>query len=582
MDATALKTRHGLILQGVVAEALRRAGVTFKENWQYDPDLERPDFTIPNTTKPKFAVEVHQTDARNSFQMKILRSFNAVTEAKVFFGDAIVSVNVLFGDPDREVPASNARALSGFFDVNIVPRKDASNSRAVKRLEDSALTLAGDESLSVADATEQVVSAEKAGVDSLSSLLANSLKGASLKAALMPLWQAERKRVRALGTPPFTGRTTHYKQAILQSLFLSDEHFAELLKKRDPNKCSPALREQLVLTGLAEVFPSVKGDLLILKSTLREFISDPKAAALRSLCEERLNEESAMHWFFEDIRDTTRREMMVAQFLKVISAGREEILNALQQSLLKERYAGVEHTRSWFADLLPLYVGESHNSFNRRMYQHPDYKYNLGNPFNNITIRSPRLGSNQDVLKDYASVAASCFEDAYRTGDRSIFAKSDHELQSRFVALRTGAAIKLQKLNPLYLVIESVAKELGLTATYQESPSFLSDLSDPTDPVGKYDLYHVSDGKTVVLVNALYIGEGYGSDHKADEWSARRRSLGYRSDSAGVHPVKRAGYIFVVDGVWTDKSIKKLHAAGWTHVIRLSELESVIKDIFRK
>lgn len=31
-----------------------------------------------------------------------------------------------------------------------------------------------------------------------------------------------------------------------------------------------------------------------------------------------------------------------------------------------------------------------------------------------------------------------------------------------------------------------------------------------------------------MLLNAIYIGEGYGSDHKADEWVARRRALGYR------------------------------------------------------
>jgi hypothetical protein len=582
MDATTLKTRHGLILQRTVAEALRRAGITFKENWQYHSDYERPDFTIPDTNTPRFAVEVHQTDARNAFQMKILRSFNAVTEAKAFFGDSLVSVNVLFGDPDREVPASNVRALFGFFDVNIVPRNDATNAREIKRLEDSALKLANDKSLSVVEAAKQLVKIEKEGINSLSTLIANSLRMASAKPTLSPLWQAERRRISILSTAPSAGTTTHYKWAILQSLFLSDEHFTELLKKRDPNKCSSELKEQLVLTRLAEEVSSIRGKVLVLNAILREFINTPKAIELRSLCENRLDNEPAMHWFFEDIRNRTRREQMVTHFLEVMKAGFEGILTALQSSLLTNTYSGIEHTRSWVADLMPLYVAESHNSFNRRMFQHPKYKRNLGNPFNNIAIKSPRLGSSPEVLCEYAKVATMCFQEAYATGTRSLFGDSAKELLRRFVALRTGAAIKLQKLNPLYLVVESVAQELGLIAIYSESPSFLSDLSDPSDPVGKYDLYQVSSGKQVALLNALYIGEGYGSDHKADEWSARRRSLGYRFDPTGVHPVRRAGYIFVIDGIWVDKSIKKLHTAGWTHIIRLPELELVLRDIFKK
>ena len=38
MDETKIKTRLGLIIQGLVRKALNVAGFTFAENYQYDPN----------------------------------------------------------------------------------------------------------------------------------------------------------------------------------------------------------------------------------------------------------------------------------------------------------------------------------------------------------------------------------------------------------------------------------------------------------------------------------------------------------------------------------------------------------------
>ena len=261
MNATEIKTRHGLILQGAIREALRTLDLTFRENWQYDPNYERPDFTLPDSDEPTFAIEVHQTDARNAFQMKVLRSFNAVTEAKLFFGDSIVSVNILFGNPATEIPASNARALYGFFDVNILPRNEAQDRAAIVELEEFALKLASDGNYDVARATRQVVKRQGLGVESLASLLEEKLNNARPNTSLVPLWRAEKSRVERLPEAPEVGAPTHTKRAILQSLFLSDEHFAQIRKLQDPNKCSSALQEQLVLTKVAETRPSIRGEI---------------------------------------------------------------------------------------------------------------------------------------------------------------------------------------------------------------------------------------------------------------------------------------------------------------------------------
>jgi hypothetical protein len=87
-------------------------------------------------------------------------------------------------------------------------------------------------------------------------------------------------------------------------------------------------------------------------------------------------------------------------------------------------------------------------------------------------------------------------------------------------------------------------------------------------------------GSKVAVAKVLYVGAGYGPDHKADEWSARRRSLGYRLVGEVVEPTDRLGYVFVLDGVWTPKAVRKLHAAGWDRICRLPDLEGCLRHLF--
>jgi hypothetical protein len=580
MNATKIKTRHGLILQALLGTALTQAGFTFRENWQYDPGLERPDFTIPDSDKPQFALEVHQTDARNSFQMKTLRSLNAVAEAKVFFGKNLVSVNILFGDPNTELPESNFKALCGFFDVNLVPRYDSKEGPQAKRLEEQALKLAEDDTHDVASAASKLRTTCKKEIKAISSIVKRSLKGVVADKNLAKIWDLEKKRIAALGPAPGALPTTHYKRCILESLYLSDADFTELIKVRDPNKGSKSLRTQLVDTGLATLRKVIGGERLELIPRMQNFICDPSASNLRSLSEKELKKDPSMLHFFEDIRNTARRKKMATGFVQAVNKGPAALEKSLLDSLMGKTIEGIPHTRCWIADLMPLVVSESHNSFNRRMFQHPAYRENLGNPFNNITICSPRLGTNTAILSHYATIAVKVFFDAVRETSIDITKLKINELGSLLVTLRIGAAIKLQKLNPLYLAAESVSASLGLTMTYGGQNSFIGDQSSPSDPVGKYDLFVVADGKKEVLLNALYVGEGYGSDHKGDEWSARVRALGYRITSGLVKRAKFSTCVFVLDGEWSEKSIKKLHSAGWTHICQLPQVEDTLRSIF--
>ena len=161
MNDTEIKTRLGLILQGVLGAALEKGGFSAVADYQYDPTCEKPDSLIPDEKNPKIMIEVHQTEARNSFQMKTLRAFTAVTEAKARYGNELMCVNVLFGDPDRELPASNVRAMCGIFDANILIRKHPELGEEVASLEEVALEYAKDEGVKTEQAQNVLITQKR-------------------------------------------------------------------------------------------------------------------------------------------------------------------------------------------------------------------------------------------------------------------------------------------------------------------------------------------------------------------------------------------------------------------------------------
>ena len=162
MNETEIKTRQGLILERVLAAALTKAGFKYAREHQYDPDSEVPDFLLPDEKNPKQIIEVHQTEARDSFRMKILRAFTAVAESKAHFGNDVVSVNVLFGNPEKELPSSNVKAMCGTFDLNLVPRRDCAKPELIEAMEEFSLSLAADDKWKTVAASSEVVKKQQA------------------------------------------------------------------------------------------------------------------------------------------------------------------------------------------------------------------------------------------------------------------------------------------------------------------------------------------------------------------------------------------------------------------------------------
>jgi hypothetical protein len=244
-------------------------------------------------------------------------------------------------------------------------------------------------------------------------------------------------------------------------------------------------------------------------------------------------------------------------------------------------FHGIEHTRCWILDLLPLCVGESHNHFNGRIFRHRDYSLTLGNPYPNLVIKSARLGnSERDAIK-LVEVATKCFWEYCAENDIDPNDIDAKRLELDLLRFRIEAAIKLHKLNPLFIAVEEISRSLGLGFEYTGLDNFLSDISTGNRAQSRFRAYRIFDvdGQQIIL-NSLYVGEGYGSDHKADEWSARGRALGYRMAGGEVEQVSYLAFVFVVDGEWSEKSLKKLHSAGWTHICQLPDVEDTLRNIF--
>jgi len=580
MDETEVKTRQGLILEGVLAAALAKAGFNYDQDVQYDESCEKPDFLIPNKAKPKLMVEVHQTEARNSFQMKILRAFTAVTESKAHFGNALVSVNVLFGDPDNELPASNIKAMCGIFDVNIIPRRDAANPSPIKKMEEFALTLAQNEDKKTDAAGKEVAKAHPAAVAGLATLIKKKTFGAKARPELDDLWNLERKRANSLGKPPKAGDPTYYKRCMLWALFLNDQDFAELQKKKDPGLCSASVKKQLVATRLATVSEEMEADYYTLKPEFAAFLNDPDCIRLRSICKDVLDSVPAMKWFFEDIRDSARRITAAQVFLAAWSKDITALRDLFFESFEGGSAGGVAHHRCWVGDLLPLVLGKSHNHFNGLVRRHPDYPTTLGNPYNNIVIRSPRLGKDPALRREYAEVAWMVFSTHHLLKTTKPASFSEEQLADLLFSFRRLAAIKLQKLDPLFLTSLGIAAEAGCKMGDITVGSIVGDIADDSS-VGDFMTFFFSDESQahVAVANAVAVHDNHGDD-KSKEWGARRLATLYRMERGKIRKSEYQEGIFVLDGEWKDKDVTRLHRSGWNHVVRLADLEKILRSVF--
>lgn len=579
MNETEIKTRQGLILESVLAAALTEAGFSFAHDVQYDESCEKPDFLIPNKKNPKIMVETHQTEARDSFRMKVLRAFTAVTESKAYFGNALVSVNVLFGDPDNELPPSNVKAMCGIFDLNIIPRRDATKPGLIQKLEAFSLSLAKKEGKATEKAAKEVVKTHGSAVTELARLIKSKITKAKARAELDDLWDFERTRVEGIGDAPKAGDPTYYKRCMLWSLFLDDSDFAELHTKQDPDLCSDRVKRQLVATKLATVEEEIDGDYYTLKPVFAAFLKDSDCLQLRSICKSVLDSIPSMKWHFEDIRRKERRVSMASAFFDGVK--REGLASMLKRSINGDEIAGIPHSRAWIIDCLTRASGISLGKLSREIFLNGNNPGRLGDPVSHIVPRTERFkgmsAADRNVYVGDINNAMKVVCGANFLGTQSTDTETVAE---RLLELRVDGAIRLRKLDPLFLVASGICNSIGLKLEKISVVTIASDLAGQV-AVGRFEVFGVlpSGGAKHVLLNTVAVHDNNG-DHKSKEWGARRLATLYRIVKGKIRKSEYQEGVFVIDGEWKDKDVVRLHRSGWNHVVRLADLEQTLRSVF--
>lgn len=306
-------------------------------------------------------------------------------------------------------------------------------------------------------------------------------------------------------------------------------------------------------------------------------VSDPLSIDLRKECLEAINADLSLIDFFEDIRSEERRIDMCDKFLNIARSSEKMIEDSMMENLDNSIYLNIRHGRCWIADLLPLYIGCSHNDFNSDIYNSSDYNESLANPYNNITTKAPRIIKADCPRRQYIRPAIKSFQRLRKSNPEITGPMSIYLLSARLLQLRMHGAISMQKFNPVHIFIRTVAKRIGATIKYSGIDNILSDLVQDVDAVGKFDVFSMQYNGMSVLVNGLYVDQ-YGGLDKAKEWSARGRAFPYRYQGGKITKSLKA-MVFVADGPWKVESIKRLREGGWT-VCRPSELFETLNAVF--
>jgi hypothetical protein len=566
-------TRFGLALEILVSKSLERAKFDAKQAWQYSPLCLTPDFSIPSTDKPHFIMEVTQVEARNVFQRKLLRYAQAVSDAKSFFGPSIRAVNVLFGDTSL-LPSSSVEVLTSIFDINIFP-----------------VTPSHDDFLpSVAGYMGAVLKLVKAGesladhefpatvLNDFANLLKRKLKENSSPGPLNEMWAAEYERLREHKTAnQKTGATTYYREALLQSLCISNGVYKLIKSGATRQEQDEDTLDLLKSHGVIDIRNSIKGLQIVAPATLQGLVGQQTFDLMRGACSAQVNSIASTRWHFEDIQDLERLRIMARFVTNLLSQGISEFHEALIENARTGSIGGIEHTRCWMADVVAEILAVSHNTINNWILTSPLYKGTIPNPFNNLTMRSERfLGSEIEITTACAALT-QIVRDANLPPIRN-----RSKIVDGLLRLRLYAAKGMQKFNPLIVGLAAIAKQKGYDqASVRRLESCLNDLVEDNGAVGKFDLMEFLDTKSKkrFYLTAIAVGPNYSSDHKADEWSARRRMFAYRVIKGKCAKAELPKTVFVYDGNWSPKSVNKLLMAGWDYVCSVSEFPDLLDTI---
>jgi hypothetical protein len=577
---TQIQIRFGMILEACVAEALKRAGFSYSQAYQYDPVCETPDFLIPDHVAPTLMVETQHLGARNSLMMKTLRLFTAVVEAKSHFGKNLATANIILGRTQEKFAASATTAAGALFDCAILLRKVLKRPDVLDVIEARASQLARSGQFSVKEASTTLLKEMNSEIEVIGKALAKELTPILPTPTLDRLWTHETERRRRLSPRVPVVAASYLKRTLLQSLYLDDAAFAEVLDSNNGSELSPPVVEQIVACGVGTLSEEIDGDHLQFEQHFGAFIKGADAKRLRAIVRAGLAKSEQMHWYFEDIRDRTRREQMARSFLDSLKGGRLKFRDDLVSNVLSKQDKRITHCRSWYVDLISVFSGLGFNHFNNIIYSDKRYPLSLWSPFNNLALKWSSHESDPEYVNCVANILSEAVFDTIKS-PIVVSKAAVAELERALLKHRVRSSIKLRNLNPLELIAAGVCKTLDLYIKRESFETLLSDVAADSG-VGKVSIYVIGDvksGKTI-LFNAVAAYEN--PKDKAKEWSARRIASLYRLEDGVVVKSPWSLGLFFVDGVWEPRDIERLYRSGWNYVVGWQDLESTLRNVFHR
>ena len=567
-------------MEDITADALCKAGVKYKFDWQYEDGEVKLDFSIPEGDSPEIILEVTQTEARNVLQRKILRYFELVAGVKTKFGPNVAVVSMIYGNPSRDLPAANLQSSLSFFDDSFMPLVDNDLSKAdkllISNLEKEALEHAsGTDTCHIA--AQKLILNNTGALKVLSKYLKSRLSKVKCSEKLKALWNAEHKRV-ASSKQSFRKAAieTFYKRGILQALFLKNNTLNTITKlvssKKEirTNLFEKSEIDFLVNSKLADEIKDLKGTSLSLSKELNFVLKDKDYKKYISWCEKSLNAEADMVYFFDDIRSSERRIKMAQSYIAAISSGSKVFIKNLSSAAAISNYSGISHSRLWLADFIPFHLKCSQNHLNLQIFSDKRYASSIPNPFNNLVTKSARFKAEPE---NHKLLMAILFDVWDRMKKESI---SPEYLADKLLETRLDAAAYLQNFNPLYSIVSEVAKNQNIELTYVGVETLLGDLvSNPH--VGRFKVFHGIKNGNDIYVNAVATHDQH-DDDKSKEWAARGRVLKYQSRDGKYLTKDKLQMIFVCDGEWRAPFRIRLERAGWK-TCSLDEFSDVLSMI---
>lgn len=582
MDATKLVevgTNHGLKLECVVAAALDAAGLRYRKAWQYDDYALTPDFSIPDTDTPAFVIEITRVEARNVFQRKLLRYIQAVADVKAHFGPRCAAVNILFSDVSA-LPSSSVAALTSLFDINLFPvtpghPDQVDGLRALSH----ELQLGSLASCDKGELRREIGRRYAKPIRELGRLLARKLSVSDPSSRFDAIWEEERERCRLVG--PITqrvGERAYVRDALLRSFYLPCDVYRSFVQYG----CYIGDAKNLSLLAsnkIVRVARSLRGTRVLPEPPLASLVRQQGFAELRASCAAALEANETIKWHFRDLREPEWLATMVAVVRELCRRGRDALSHALLENARHGSFADIEHSRCWIADVLAEVIGATHNAMNRAILQSNLYTGRIPNPFNNLTMRSERfLHETRQLESMCRALIHVCYADQQL--QVKLKAVDDTDLINKLFRLRLCASRGLHTFNPLEIALKGLARAAGFGARDLRIGSFLSDALAGRSRAGKFgvlEFHRESDGSRFWLT-CIAVGPNYGSDHKADEWSARLRAATHTWRDGKVARGDLPTTVFVYDGNWSEKSLTKLRRAGWQIVCGIQGFrEEVVK-----